>query len=113
MKKEKKTIEIPESWIKRLQDYIDIVRKNSNDDLGLKIAISSLLGYLESLTDIYNQPKENLNKMVKETNKEIWEWEKRKEKSLQKLIDGAVKKFEVIFPENLGEYYGGETKGKN
>ena len=67
MKKEKETIEINTRWIEGLRNYIEIVRKNSGDDLGLKIAIGSLLGYLDGLIQYYDQnPKKTIKQLIDE-----------------------------------------------
>lgn len=49
-----KEIKIPIAWVERLKDYTDAVRESAKikDDFHLRINISSLLGYLESL-DIF------------------------------------------------------------
>jgi len=42
-------VELQNSWVKRLKYYTDRVRETSDNEINNKMAIISLLGYLESL----------------------------------------------------------------
>ena len=60
--KNQKTIELTESWFKRLQVYMDAVIETSEDDMKNRLAIISLLGYLYSLKFIYEAQRKRKNK---------------------------------------------------
>lgn len=55
MTKNQKTIKIPENWLKRLQAYTNGVRETGGDDIKNRMAIVGLLGYLDSLIEIYKR----------------------------------------------------------